>query len=117
MSITLVCVYPVINNALIGSKKLKESLFCKEISAFDGVFKICKKLLMLTIAPAAPVGPSVPSVPAESITGQCFAGRPKVNNWHNAAKANSWLRPPLPVPRMVTVVSPPAKKQAGRLPV
>ena len=31
-----------------------------------------------------------------------------------AASANSWLRPPLPSPRIVTVVSPPEMTQAGR---
>ncbi len=30
-----------------------------------------------------------------------------------AARASSWLRPPLPSPRIVTVVSPPATRQAG----
>ena len=60
------------------------------------------------IAPAASVGPSVPSVPAARTTTSSSPSMASA-----AARANSWQRPPLPLPLTVTVVSPPAIRQAG----
>jgi hypothetical protein len=50
--------------------------------------------------------PSVASAATIASTGNADSAR-------TAPTAISWLRPPLPSPRTVTVVSPPARKQTG----
>ena len=60
------------------------------------------------MAPAASVGPSVPSVPPLSTTTSLLPARSMA-----AASTNSWFLPPSPLPRSVTVVSPPEIRHSG----
>ena len=56
-------------------------------------------------APAAWVGPSVPSIATLNTATRAFAGLGRRSSARAAARASSWLRPPVPRPRRVTVVS------------
>ncbi len=107
-SITLVRVGPVINNRPRRLKKWYESFFMRYSRGFIPAWSASRQVFPPAKAPAASVGPSVPSVPALRME---MRGSPSMDM--AAARASSWFRPPFPRPRMVTVVSPPARMHAG----
>src|SRR5690606_36765976 len=108
-SLTLVPVGPVTSSPPMARKALYASLFRSAASGSMPAARIRVALVPSAIAPALSPAPSMPSVSAAS------AVMPSTPSMAMAkARRNSAWRPPRPSPRMVTVVSPPDSRTAGR---
>ena len=105
-SLTLVCEGPVTTRSPRRAKKPPESLFSRNMAELRSRPLARAKVVSSISAPAgssaAPVPPSAPSVPAAMAV---MPGAP--SRCRARARAYSWLRPPVPLPVSVTVVSPP----------
>src|SRR5215217_8234590 len=107
-SLTLVPVGPVTSRAPPTASAAYESLFASASSGSRPAPLIFCAVFPSTIPPAASVEPSLPSVSAEN------AAQPSTPSSSTAsASTNSWFGPPVPLPRTVTVASPPETMAHG----
>src|ERR1019366_1523223 len=102
---------PVRSSEPARSWKWYESLAAREELTSSPSARARSAISSEAKAPAASVGPSLPSVEAARRT-MLRAARERGTAARNAS-AISWFRPPFPLPRSVTVVSPPAMRHAG----
>src|ERR1700730_8503167 len=112
-SLTLVQVGPGVSRSPSRAKNAVESLSARKAAGSRPSARARAAVVPSTKAPAGssalPAPPSVPSVSPASAAMPCVPSSASAN-----ASAYSWLGPPRPLPRIVTVSSPPERIAARR---